>query len=452
MRYAFVLGRVYTLSMAELLAIFEKADPALGFKDNPITVIQASFEVLIIETAKPLQVEKLQKHLGGCIKILEVIDTIKKREFDSLNFALQHYFKPSTLKKQFLKDYKGKMQFGVSIYLLDEELAKRPDRNFNPNFQKNDKAPRVNNIFIEPKKIGMMIKNTLTEGGLSVRLVLPEMNSLSLASVAVTGNLLLQKGAEICILAGKETLYTAKTLSVQDFEDYGRRDYQRPVRDEKQGMIPPKVAQVMLNLSNCGAGDTILDPFCGIGTIVQEGLLLGFRMIGSDLNKVAIRGSEQNLEWFRNRYKIAPGKYGLENSDATKVSDLVGKSGHTIKGVVTECTLGPIYGEYPKNHEIKQNFTNLTELYKASFKEFNKFLPSKARIVMCIPAYRKGREAYERLESLDFAAELGYNFISLIPASVAKKYPFLKLTDRGSAIYDRKDQIVAREIVIFEKN
>jgi tRNA G10 N-methylase Trm11 len=441
---------VYTLSFAELLAVFNKADPALGLADNPITIVDASYEVLIIESQKPLQTEKLQRRLGGCIKILEVCDVLKKREFDSVNFALQHYFKPSVLKKQFLKDYKGKIQFGVSIYLLDEELAKRPERTFEPN----PKGPRVNtnNIFIEPKKIGMMIKNTLTEGGLSVRLVLPEMNSLSLASVAVTGNLLLQKGAEICILAGKEKLYIAKTLTVQDFEDYGRRDYQRPVRDEKQGMIPPKVAQVMLNLANCKSGDTVLDPFCGIGTIVQEGLLLGFRMIGSDLNKIAVRGSEQNLEWFRNRYKIAPGKYGLETSDATKVSGLIEKSGHKINAVVTECTLGPIYSEYPKNHEIKKNFEDLTKLYIASFQEFSKFLPSGAKIVMCIPAYRKGRDSYEMNPNLDFAAPLGYNFISLIPSPVAKKHKFLKLTERGTAIYDRKDQVVAREICIFEKN
>jgi tRNA G10 N-methylase Trm11 len=437
--------------MAEILAVLERADASLGLLDNPVSIVDASFEVLIIETQKPLQVEKLQKFLGGCIKIIQICEELKKREFDSVNFTLQHYFKPSVLKKQFLKDYKGKIQFGVSIYLLDEELAKRPafqNGGYNQN-QNNSAGQRTNNIFIEPKKIGMMIKKTLTETGASVRLVLPEINSLSLASVAVTGNLLLQKGAEVCLIAGKEKVYVGKTLTVQDFEDYGRRDYQRPVRDDKQGMIPPKVAQVMLNLSGCKPGSTILDPFCGIGTIIQEGLLLGYRMFGSDINRVAVRGSEQNLEWFRNRYKIAPGKYILNTSDATKVAELIGKE--KISSIVTECTLGPIYGNYPKEHEIKKNFADLTELYSKTFQEFTKFLPSGAKIVMCIPAYKKGRHEYEMLPSLDFASALGYNSISLIPSSEAKKYKFLKLTARGTAIYDRKDQIVAREIVIFKK-
>lgn len=449
MKYAFILGRVYTLSIAELLAVLEKADASLGLTGEPVKILEASEEVLVIETAKPLNAERLQKKLGGVIKILEVIDVIKKRENESVNFALKHYFKPSILKKQFFKDYKGKVQFGLSIYILDMALLQRPQA---PANRRDGARNDFGNIFSEPKRVGMMIKKSLTDTGASVRLVLPEFNSLSLASVVVTKNLLLQKGAEISILAAKDHILTAKTLTVQDFEDYGRRDYQRPVRDEKQGMIPPKVAQIMLNLSGCKSGDTILDPFCGIGTIIQEGLLLGFRMIGSDINKAAIKGSEQNLEWFRNRYKIAPGKYGVEVSDAAEVSKLLEKSKTKISGIVTECTLGPMYGNFPKAGEIAKNFADLEKLYKKSLEEFSKFLPEKGRVVMCLPAYRKGRSDYEQFPGLDFIEPLGYNLVDIISPLPAKKLKFLRLTNRHTAIYDRKDQIVAREICIFEKS
>ncbi len=448
MRYAFVLGRVYTLSIAELVAVLEKPDIQLGITGEPVKILEASEEVLIIESAKPLNVNGLQKKLGGVIKILEVVDTLKKREQDSINFALKHYFKPSVLKKKFLKEYKGKMQFGVSIYLLDMELVKN-----NHNHGNGNPAGRpavTNSPFGEPKRIGMMIKKSLTDSGQSIRLVLPEFNSLALASVVVTKNLLLQKGAEICIIAGKNTLYTAKTLAVQDFEDYGRRDYQRPVRDDKQGMIPPKVAQIMLNLSGCKTSEIILDPFCGIGTIIQEGLLLGFRMLGSDINKAAIRGSENNLEWFRNRYKIAPGKYHFQVSDATDVAKLL--EGQTVNGIVSEGTLGPLYTSFPKPEEIEKNFKDLNKLYVSCFREFSKFLPAKSQVVMCIPAYRKNRDSYEKMPTIDNITELGYNLVDILPSSIAKNLKFLKLTERKTAIYDRKDQIVAREICIFEKN
>jgi len=443
MKYAFVLGRVYTLSIAELFAVLEKPDVSLGLDGKPIKILEASPEAVIVETESALQVEKLQKRLGGIIKILQVEDVVQKRPQDSLNFALKHYFKPSVLKKQFLKEYKGKIQFGISVYLLDMELARPPQRD-------RDSKNVAVSAFGEPKRIGMMIKNVLTEAGQSVRLVLPEFNSLALASVVVTKNLLLTKGAEICLLAGKESIYTAKTLVVQDFEDYGRRDYQRPVRDEHQGMIPPKVAQIMLNMASCKTGDTVLDPFCGIGTIVQEGLLLGFRMLGSDINKHAIKGSDVNLEWFRNRYKIAPGKYNVEVADATSVAHLL--QSQKIAAVVSEGTLGPVYSQYPKPAEIQKNFEDLTALYTKTFAEFNKFLPQGGRVVMCIPSYKKTRDTYESLKSLDFISTLGYNVVNTIPPVIAKKFKFLKLTERGTAIYDRKDQIVAREIVIFEKH
>jgi tRNA G10 N-methylase Trm11 len=452
MKYAFVLGRVYSLSIAELVAILERPDPALNLTGQPLKILESSPEILLIETEAPLNAEKMQRKLGGVVKILEVVDTIKKRENDSINFALKHYFKPGVLKKQFFKDYKGKVQFGVSIYILDMSLLQRPPANSRPQNGKDNfgQFERTNNIFSEPKRIGMMIKKGLTETGASVRLVLPEFNSLALASVVVTKNLLLQKGAEICILAGKDGVYTAKTIAVQDFEDYGRRDYQRPARDEKQGMIPPKVAQIMLNLSGAKTGESILDPFCGIGTIIQEGILLGYKMLGSDINKKAIKGSEQNLEWFRNRYKISPGKYHVEAADARDVAKLL--VSQKIAAVVTESTLGPIYGKYPENKEITKNFQELTELYQACLAEFAKFLPAKGRVVMCLPAYKKTRESYEMLPSLDFIAPLGYNLVDIISSKLAKNMKFLKLTDRKTAIYDRKDQIVAREIVVFEKN
>lgn len=426
-RYAFVLGRVYTLSLAELFFYFQNHDWTLK-------ILDLSHEVLVVETESELDFRKIQKELGGVVKILKVVDEVKKKETDYINFALQNYFKPSKLKKDFLGNAKGKIQFGVSVYLLDPEMR----------------------AFDEPKRLGMFIKRGMQEGGASIRLVLPKFNSLTLASVVVTHNHLIDKGAEICVLASPTKLYVAKTLVVQDFEDYGRRDYQRPVRDEKQGMIPPKVAQMMINLAGQKPGTTILDPMCGIGTIVQEGVLQGYRVLGTDINPAAINGSEKNLEWFRNRYKIPKGKFHVEVADVKEVSKIVDHLKQVgaftqVDSVVTEGYLGPMYSEFPKPEEIKKNFKDLTELYTGAFQDFAKFLPKGGKVVMCLPAYKKGAQ-YIQLENLDFIKKIGYNLIDLIPLDLAANLPFLKLTDRGTAIYDRKDQIVAREIVIFEKN
>jgi tRNA G10 N-methylase Trm11 len=179
-------------------------------------------------------------------------------------------------------------------------------------------------------------------------------------------------------------------------------------------------------------------------------------MLGTDINKQAITGSEKNLEWFRNRYKISPGKYHLDAFDAREVSVVVDKlkligAFKEIKGIVSEGYLGPMYSEFPKMSDVEKNFTELQSLYEDSLKEFAKFLPSKARIVLCVPAYKKGRTDYVLFPSLDFVKNLGYNVVDIVPEKIAKTMPFLQITDRKTAIYDRKDQIVAREIVIFEK-
>ena len=109
-----------------------------------------------------------------------------------------------------------------------------------------------------------------------------------------------------------------------------------------------------------------------------------------------------------------------------------------------------MYGQFPKSTEIKANFKELEALYKASLKEVLKFLPTGARVVLCLPAYKKDRVNYERFENLDFMTNVGYNLVDLISPALVKSFPFVKLTDRSTAIYDRKDQIVAREIVILE--
>ncbi len=424
MQYAFILGRVYTLSIAELLEVLQE-------KGIVFEVVAISIEVLLIETETQLDFEKLQKELGGVIKIARIIDVVKKREQDSVNFALQNYFKPSKLKKEYFKDYSGKKQFGLSIYLLDQSIK----------------------AFGEPRRLGMFIKKGLQSEGASLRAVLPEFNSLALASVVVTKNLLLQKGAEICVIAGIDKVYVGKTLSVQDFEDYGRRDYQRPVRDEKQGMIPPKVAQIMLNFSRAPRTGIILDPFCGIGTVLQEGILLGYKMLGSDIAAKAIEGSEVNLEWFRNRNKIGNGKYEVAVADVKDINTVF--KGKKIAAVVSEGSLGPMYGDMPRETEIKANFDELGDLWLTSFKEFKKVLPSGARVVVCLPAYRKSigfgevSYVYFPTEKVDQIIKLGYSIHDHFNKAIKASAPFLKTTERGSIVYDRKDQVVAREIITF---
>src|SRR6185503_10002944 len=97
----------------------------------------------------------------------------------------------------------------------------------------------------------------------------------------------------------------AQTLFVQDIEAYGARDQARPARDARVGMLPPKLAQIMLNLSagplRASAEELarlrVLDPFCGTGVILQEALLMGYSVLGTDIDERMVDYSRRNIKW-----------------------------------------------------------------------------------------------------------------------------------------------------------
>lgn len=56
----------------------------------------------------------------------------------------------------------------------------------------------------------------------------------------------------------------AKTVWIQDIESYSDRDMNRD-RSMTVGMMPPKLAQIMVNLGTKGSyNDMVWDPFCGL--------------------------------------------------------------------------------------------------------------------------------------------------------------------------------------------
>ena len=59
-----------------------------------------------------------------------------------------------------------------------------------------------------------------------------------------------KRGCEIAIIADQETgdLWIGRTVAAQDVDAYTKRDMEKPVRDTGVGLLPPKLAQILLNL------------------------------------------------------------------------------------------------------------------------------------------------------------------------------------------------------------
>ena len=74
-----------------------------------------------------------------------------------------------------------------------------------------------------------------------------------------------------------------------------------------------RLVSIMINLLGQPKGKTIVDPFCGTGTFLIEGLIKNFNVVGIDNSKEMIEASNKNVSWaikefkLSSRYKIIQG-------------------------------------------------------------------------------------------------------------------------------------------------
>ena len=82
-----------------------------------------------------------------------------------------------------------------------------------------------------------------------------------------------------------------KALENGDANDAARKDpkYATHGIHPYKGKFYPQLAKSLLNASAIDCGATVLDPYCGSGTVPLEGLLNGYRSYGVDLNPLAAK-------------------------------------------------------------------------------------------------------------------------------------------------------------------
>lgn len=95
------------------------------------------------------------------------------------------------------------------------------------------------------------------------------------------------------------------------------------------GVLMPRIARALVNLSGIRAGEIFLDPFCGTAGILVEAGLLGARVIGIDAQEKIVIGARMNLEAFNLDYALMDG-------DACRIP----LKAATVSAVVTD----PPYG------------------------------------------------------------------------------------------------------------
>lgn len=378
MKYIAVLGRLPMLSIAELESQFTEVRPLFKRGSN----LRKNAEVFELATFESENVPNISK-LGGVQKI----GAEMKSGFNSLI--------------GFLEDLpEGKITLGVS------------------DFRKGASARHAQGEALKLKKI-------LQRRGRSVRVLA---NKGAVLSTATSHhNQLAEKKNHVEILM--TDIGNFNLVGVQNISEYAKRDQARPARDAKVGMLPPKLAQILINL--CGGlkdGARVLDPFCGTGVVLQEAFLGGKTPYGTDISERMIEYSKKNLDW------IGAKDYEVEVGDATK-HEWKGK----IDAVASELFLGQPMSQPPAEIKLKQEKMSCREITLGFLKNLAKQIDSETPVVLAVPAWLRESGQYSRLNLLDEVENLGYN---------VKKFINLGQSD---LLYFREGQIVAREIIVLRK-
>lgn len=240
-----------------------------------------------------------------------------------------------------------------------------------------------------------------------------------------------QHVAELNLIRNGENIIIAQTVWIFDAEDWIRRDRNKPYRDIKRGMLPPKLARILVNIATLGeSGLSLSDPFCGTGTILTEAALTGCTpLYGSDTNPEAVKGAKSNLSWLCDSYQIHNTKYNIHEADATHLHESIS----SVDAIVTEPYMGPLLDDrnpLPLS-KIQDIARGLDKLYRGCFKSWAKILSLSGRVVMTIPSFAVYGRVIPTI-SIDTISSLGYNYIS-------------------SVAYGKPGAAVIRNITILEK-
>lgn len=277
---------------------------------------------------------------------------------------------------------------------------------------------------------GLGLKKIARADGRSLRLIPntgPELNSAQVLNNKLTSEL----GIELLVVKNGTSTWIARTTWVQDVDDYAKRDFGRPKRDAFVGMLPPKLAQIMLNMANVAPGQSVLDPFCGTGVVLQEAALLGAQPIGTDISEKMIDYSRTNMLWLAEMYPNIPAQTPIELGDAT---DHLWKS--PIDHVVCETYLGQPLSGLPKPEKLAEIIQTCDTIITKFLRNLASQLKSGTRCTIAVPTWRVGNQ-FKHLPLLDHLESLGYNRIR-----------FTHARDHDM-VYHREDQIVGRELLVL---
>ena len=394
--YIALLGRQPELSMAELERVFHD-------------VMWFSAETALVRTAHPIDIQRL----GGSQKIGTVSAQLSTTNWQHAAKEVLSYYESQW------RAFSGKLTLGISAY--DFSVSAR-----------------------DVQKLGLTLKSSLRRHGVSVRLVPNTDAALSTATSHHNKLGLAENKVELLIVRGASGTIIAESTGAQNITALAARDQGRPRRDAFVGMLPPKLAQMMINMATGGhemsaTGSTprLLDPFCGTGVLLQEALLLGYPVYGTDLSEKMIRFTNDNLTWLTTSHHMHVNNNGvplLAEGDA-----MTYQWQKPIGAVVSEAYLGQPFSAPPSPAKLADVQKNCNYIIESFLNNISAQLAPGTPVVLAVPSWRGKNGELTHLPLTTHVEKYGFT-----------RTP-LATVDTSRLMYARPDQVVARELLLLEK-
>ena len=387
-----ILGRQPALGLAELESLYGAANV------SSVSTQAAALDLY----ASDVEFGRL----GGSTRLAHVLTTLPTTDWKAVEHQL-----PELITELALTLPDGKIQLGLSSFGLKVSASKL-------------------------NATGLTLKKVLRDKvGRSVRVTPnpePELNTAQVLHNRLAG----PTGIELLLIAAHDgRTVIARTTEVQDIDSYTLRDRGRPKRDARVGMLPPKLAQIIINLATGNAKPgtgTILDPFCGTGVVLQEALLMGYSVYGTDLEPRMIEYSGENLDWLDAKFQLGDVEMRIEDGDAT-----THQWDPNPNFVAGEAYLGRPFTARPSAELLAQTASDVNLILKKFLRNIHSQLTTGDRLCLAVPAWQIGHDRFKHLPLIDQLSELGYNRIR-----------FEHVRDE-QLLYYREDQIVARQLLVL---
>ena len=426
--YLFISGKNWMLSLAELTAYFNA-------RNNKFEVEYFSREFFVFNLEKNLEPSAMAD-LGGTIKIGQPKTTlptqIVKEAFLNKNKQAQKQITQTLAASNIPAGMTPeKVLFGVSVYFTDNTFSPMSGR--------------------MQRLIGSAVKDELTARGKKANFMgySVDRKKAQLSHVEVLKKNLVENQAEVLFCIGKTETWIATTIAVHNPFEFQKRDIYKPNQRVIFAM-PPRLARMMVNLSACNEGKTLLDPFCGVGTILQEALLEKAAVVGMDVNPWCVKAAEENLEWLTREYGLGNADFRVLLGDVGRMAEKVGLE--SVDCIVSEPDLGPALREVPTGPYAQKIIEKLKPLFFGFIEEAYRALKPKGRLVLVTP-YIKTRSNEAVTMPIDNQLEcVGFKRIYAFSIDMfSKNLDVGRLIHSGSLVEMDERHKIGREIHILEK-